>query len=73
MSRRVLVVGLRMTGLAVARALIDRSDAVTVVEEWPGQPGYADRADAVRAAGARLVESPAEADWPGSRPPNKTV
>ena len=64
MSRRVLVVGLRMTGLAVARALIDRGDAVTVVEERPGQPGYADRADAVRAAGARLVESPGEADWP---------
>lgn len=64
MTRRVLVVGLRMTGLAVARALVSGGDEVTVVEERPGQPGYAARADAVRAAGATLVEDPAPGDWP---------
>ena len=37
---------------------------VTVVEERPGQPGYAARAAAVRAAGATLVEDPAPGDWP---------
>lgn len=64
MSRRVLVVGLRMTGLATARALLADGDEVTVVEEHPGQPGYADRAQEVRAAGAGLVEEPEAAAWP---------
>ncbi|MFM7060686.1 MAG: UDP-N-acetylmuramoyl-L-alanine--D-glutamate ligase [Actinomycetes bacterium] len=65
MSRRVLVVGLRMTGLATARALAAAGDAVTVVEERPGQSGYAERAAEVRAAGVGLVESPAPEDWAG--------
>jgi len=65
MSRRVLVVGLRMTGLATARALAAGGDAVTVVEERPGQSGYAERAAEVRAAGVGLVESPAPEDWAG--------
>jgi UDP-N-acetylmuramoylalanine--D-glutamate ligase len=63
MSRRVLVVGLRMTGLATARALLARGDTVTVVEERPGQPGYDDRVAEVLAAGAALVEAPAPTDW----------
>ncbi|MFM7616837.1 MAG: UDP-N-acetylmuramoyl-L-alanine--D-glutamate ligase [Actinomycetes bacterium] len=64
MSRRVLVVGLRMTGVATARALLADGDSVTVVEERPGQPGYADRAADVRAAGATVVEAPDPAAWP---------
>ena len=40
---RVLVVGLRATGAAVVAWLAARGDDVTVVEESPGQPGYADR------------------------------
>ena len=65
MSRRVLVVGLRMTGLATARALLAGGDTVTVVEEQPGQPGYAERVAEVRAAGATLVERPGPTDWAG--------
>lgn len=64
MTRRVLVVGLRMTGLATARALLAGGDTVTVVEERPGQPGYDDRVAEVLAAGATLVEAPAPDDWP---------
>ncbi len=64
MSRRVLVVGLRMTGLATARALLAGGDAVTVVEERPGQPGYEDRVAEVLGAGATLIEAPAVDDWP---------
>jgi UDP-N-acetylmuramoylalanine--D-glutamate ligase len=63
MTRRVLVVGLRMTGLATARALLAAGDTVTVVEEHPGQPGYDDRVAEVLDAGAVLVESPSSADW----------
>ena len=63
MTRRVLVVGLRMTGLATARALLAGGDTVTVVEEHPGQPGYDDRVDEVLDAGAVLVESPSSAEW----------
>lgn len=64
MTRRVLVVGLRTTGLAAARHLVAAGDEVTVVEERPGQPGYPARVEAVRAAGAALVEAPEGADWP---------
>jgi UDP-N-acetylmuramoylalanine--D-glutamate ligase len=60
---RVLVVGLRTTGLSTARMLAARGATVTVVEDAPGAPGYARRVDAVRAAGAQLVESPAPDDW----------
>jgi UDP-N-acetylmuramoylalanine--D-glutamate ligase len=63
MSRHVLVVGLRATGEAVARACARRGDAVTVVEEDPGHRGYAARVRAVQALGATVVERPADGDW----------
>ena len=59
---RVLVVGLRATGSAVATWLRARGDDVTVVEEDPGQPGYEERKAAALAAGATVIEG--AVDWP---------
>jgi UDP-N-acetylmuramoylalanine--D-glutamate ligase len=58
---RTLVVGLRATGSAVARWLVDRGDVVTVAEDRPGQAGYRERRRAVEAIGAEVVEMPG--DW----------
>jgi UDP-N-acetylmuramoylalanine--D-glutamate ligase len=58
---RVLVVGLRATGAAVADWLADRGDAVTVVEEQPGQPGYAGRRAHAEHRGVRVIEG--APDW----------
>lgn len=58
---RVLVVGLRATGAAVARWCRGRGDDVVVVEEQPGQPGYSERVAAARAEGATVLEAPV--DW----------
>ncbi len=60
---RVLVVGLRATGVVAAGWLRRRGDTVTVVEERPGQPGYAQRRAEVEAAGARVIEG--DLDWDG--------
>lgn len=64
MTRRVLVVGLRATGEAVARACARHGDTVTVVEEDPGHRGYDARVRAVQALGATVVERPSRDDWP---------
>lgn len=64
MTRRVLVVGLRATGEAVARACARHGDAVTVVEEDPGHRGYDARVRAAQALGATVVERPSHGDWP---------
>jgi UDP-N-acetylmuramoylalanine--D-glutamate ligase len=61
---RVLVVGLRATGLAVARFCARRGEALTVVEDDPGQRGYDERADEVRRLGATVVERPPDDAWP---------
>lgn len=61
---RVLVVGLRATGLAVARACGDRGDTLVVVEDSPGHRGYEERAREVVERGASLVERPAPDAWP---------
>jgi UDP-N-acetylmuramoylalanine--D-glutamate ligase len=58
---RVLVVGLRATGAVVARWCRARGDTVVVVEEQPGQPGYAERLAEARAAGVTVLEAPV--DW----------
>lgn len=58
---RVLVVGLRATGAAVARWCRARGDAVVVVEEQPGQPGYAERVAAAQSSGVTVLEAPV--DW----------
>lgn len=63
MTRRVLVVGLRATGVALAEYFARTGDIVTVVEEDPGQPGYNARAEAVRSLGAVLVELPGVDEW----------
>jgi UDP-N-acetylmuramoylalanine--D-glutamate ligase len=63
-GERVLVVGLRTSGLSSVLALGARGATVTVVEDTPGASGYAQRAEMVRAAGAHLVEGPAPEDWP---------
>ena len=56
----VLVIGLAETGVAVARVLRSEGLSVTVVEDAPGtSAGYTDRVEAIRSAGARLVEAPA--------------
>jgi UDP-N-acetylmuramoylalanine--D-glutamate ligase len=60
---RVLVVGLRATGAAVARFCAGRGDEVTVGEDDPGDRGYADRVREVREAGAAVVERPHPATW----------
>ena len=64
MTRRVLVVGLRATGEAVARACARHGDTVTVVEEDPGHRGYDARVRAVQVLGATVVERPTRDDWP---------
>ncbi len=60
----MLVVGLRATGAAAVTWLRGRGDDVTVVEEDPGQPGYADRRAAALAAGATVLEG--DVDWAAS-------
>ena len=62
-GKSVLVVGLRMTGSAVARSFLSRGAQVTVVEERPGAHGYAELRDELLAVGARIVESPAQSEW----------
>ncbi|HEV7526546.1 MAG TPA: UDP-N-acetylmuramoyl-L-alanine--D-glutamate ligase [Acidimicrobiia bacterium] len=58
---RALVIGLAETGVAVARTLRAEGWDVTVVEDAPAPtPKYAERAAAVRAVGAELVEAPEE-------------
>lgn len=63
MGRRVLVVGLRMTGSAVARSFLACGAEVTVVEERPGADGYADLRDELIAAGAKIIECPDDSEW----------
>jgi UDP-N-acetylmuramoylalanine--D-glutamate ligase len=58
---RVLVVGLRATGAVVVRWCRARGDTVVVVEEQPGQPGYAERVAAAEAVGVTVLEAPV--DW----------
>ena len=58
---RVLIIGLRATGAAVAEFCAARGDAVTVVEERPGQPGYELRRARAVALGAQVIEG--EPDW----------
>ena len=58
---RVLVVGLRATGAVVAGWLRERGDDVTVVEEHPGQPGYALRRAEAEASGVTVIEG--APDW----------
>ena len=58
---RVLVIGLRATGAVVATWLRERGDDVTVVEERPGQPGYAERRAGLEAHGVTVLEG--EPDW----------
>lgn len=62
-GERVLVVGLRMTGSAVARSFLSRGAEVTVVEERPGALGYAELRDELIAAGAQIIEAPEESEW----------
>ncbi len=50
------MVGLRSTGAAVTAWFRSRGDDVTVVEERPGQPGYAERKAACEGAGALVIE-----------------
>jgi UDP-N-acetylmuramoylalanine--D-glutamate ligase len=59
---RVLVVGLARTGEAVACRLLSEGWEVVVVEDHPGGAQYAGRVARVRAAGARVVEAPSDAD-----------
>ena len=60
--RRALVIGLAETGVAVARALRTEGWDVTVLEDTPAvSPKYAERVEAVRVTGARIVESPTDA------------
>lgn len=58
---RVLVIGLRATGAAVAHWLGARGDDVVIVEESPGQPGYDERKVAAEAAGQRVIDH--APDW----------
>ena len=60
--RRVLVIGLAETGLAVARVLRAEGWDVVVAEDAPATtPAYTGRVEAVRALGAELVEAPDDA------------
>ncbi len=60
--RRMLVIGLAETGVAVARALRADGWDVIVVEDAPSPtPRYAERVEAIRALGAELVENPDDA------------
>jgi UDP-N-acetylmuramoylalanine--D-glutamate ligase len=61
-GRRVLVIGLAETGAAVARVLRAEGRDVTVIEDDPAEtPAYAERVEALRGIGARLVEAPDDA------------
>ena len=62
-GKRVLVVGLRMTGSAVARSFLSSGAAVTIVEERPGENGYAEMRDELQSMGAVIIESPDDSDW----------
>lgn len=62
-GKSVLVVGLRMTGSAVARSFLGRGAHVTVVEERPGAEGYKVLRDELLAAGAEIIESPEHSEW----------
>jgi UDP-N-acetylmuramoylalanine--D-glutamate ligase len=62
---RVVVVGLRATGVAVVAAVARAGGDATVVEDDPGHGRYAEHRAAVEAAGARVVERPEAGDWPG--------
>jgi UDP-N-acetylmuramoylalanine--D-glutamate ligase len=57
----VLVVGLGVTGEAVARRLA-ASGPVVVVEDHPGGPGVAERAARLRALGVEVVAAPGPAE-----------
>lgn len=60
-GRRVLVLGLAETGLAVARVLGGEGFAVTVVEDRPvSSERYRARVEALRATGAELLETPSD-------------
>jgi UDP-N-acetylmuramoylalanine--D-glutamate ligase len=60
--RRVLVIGLAETGVAVARVLGAEGVAVTVVEDAPADTeAYRERVDAATGAGAAIVERPGPA------------
>lgn len=65
LAGRVLVVGLRATGVAVVAAAGRAGGAATVVEDDPGHGRYGEHLAAVRAAGAVVVERPAPGDWAG--------
>jgi len=59
----VVVVGCARTGVAVARRLRSEGTPVTVIEEHPGSTEvYRERAAAVRACGAELLEAPSASD-----------
>lgn len=58
MTRRALVVGLAVTGEAVARRLLGEGWEVDVVDDRPGSPSFAGRAAAARAIGARVAATP---------------
>jgi UDP-N-acetylmuramoylalanine--D-glutamate ligase len=58
---RTLVIGLRATGAVAIAWLRARGDDVTVVEERPGQPGYAERRAAAVGVGATVIEG--DPDW----------
>jgi UDP-N-acetylmuramoylalanine--D-glutamate ligase len=55
---RLVVLGLGVTGDAVVRHRAAAGDAVTVVEDAPGNEAYRDRRAAAVASGADLVEHP---------------
>lgn len=61
MSGRLLVVGLGVTGEAVARRMSETT-AVTVVEDRPEGMGVAARAGGLRARGVEIVGAPSGAD-----------
>ncbi len=58
---RVVVLGLRATGDAVARLLHAEGARVTVGDDAPGAPGYAERVASLRALG--VVVEDAGVDW----------
>jgi len=61
-GRRVLVIGLAETGVAVARALRAEGREVTVMEDTPSETAaYAERVEGLTAIGAHLVEAPDDA------------
>jgi UDP-N-acetylmuramoylalanine--D-glutamate ligase len=61
-GQRAVVVGLRATGAAVARALRAEAYAVTVADDNPTTVEYRAAADAMGAIGVDVVEVPR--DWP---------